>query len=272
MKNVTHHIEVKHDHGFERYLVYTKRPDDPPAGLEKLTGAHVKSLRKKSLAINEEISWYLMGCDFVNDIDDIYYINVSLVYKDPEGKHDVHINQTNDDLFNIPLNLMYTAACTSHCVQEFEFDSDMTPSLVLERRHMHVGVNYNSVYMLNMYTDILPLNSVSVRCIEYRHGVMLIRNEKFLSQINNGNLVLAYADIYHGNNDDNVVNINNPSEKIANIHYDQFNGAVPDNEIFVSTKDGLEATVFKSDELDSWLVELLTECMEERIKLIGAQR
>lgn len=270
MKNVTHHIEVKHDHGFERYLVYTERPDNPPAGLEKLTGEHVKSLRKKYLSINEEIRWYLMGCNFVNDIDDIYYINVSLVYKDPESKRDVHINETNDDLFNIPLNLIYTAACTSDCVQEFEFDSDMTPSLILERRHTQICVNYNSVYMLNMYTDILPLNNVSVRCIEYRHGIMLVRNEKFLSQINNGNLVLAYADIYHCNNDDDVVNITNPSEMIGNIHYDQFTGPVSGNDILVTTNGSLEDLVFKSTDLDSWLVELLTECMEERIKLMGA--
>lgn len=267
MKNNSHHIEVSHEHGFERYIIYTEVTNSTPLGVAKLVTDPDLDLDADVRQIRMDIINHILKCDFETNIDSIYYIKASLIYTDPADSYSVHINETNDVVFNIPMNLMYTAVCSKSCLMEFTLDSTVWPRIVLERRHSQICINYDSVYMIGTYTDILTLNEMTPRCVQFVHGAMLIRNSSFLNNLNNGNLTLAYADIYHNNLDDDIIYINDPSSKIASIHYDQFTGVATDNtiEVCFTSKDE-KPRYFQSNKLDNELVELLTQCMITRLR------
>lgn len=80
--------------------------------------------------------------------------------------------------------------------------------------------------------------------------------------------MLAYADAYHSNLDDDIINITDPIEYVSSIEYDQFTGSVKDNVIEVRSTlfKSMYAGNYEANELDSMFVELLQMSIKARLE------
>ena len=202
----------------------------------------------------------------------IYYKKVEYVYVDDD--HDIRVTtkDENTSMFNIPVNLMFTAATTSK--PEVDYISDIRPedkSLIVKVIRNAGGIAvypsvHNSIgaYLVNIITDTHTVNELPVRCIQYNHLMRLINNKAFRQTINNGNLLLAYADTYCFNIDADNIIINNPCHGVDTIEYDQFTGTDGQNEITVCKQDGFGryADTYIAENLDSSFIELLSESIK----------
>lgn len=210
----------------------------------------------------------LLSDDRLTDVKTIYFKKITNTHVNEEDNINVTTNDENTSLFNIPSNLMLAAALTDTFDSTFtssrgkHFEDDIIVRMIRNTMSVSMYPGEDGIigaYACNLIADTGSINEMPVRSIQYNHMVRLIRNNKFKSNITNGNLLLAYADIYRANVDADTLNINNPCEDVSTIEYDQFTGDVNDNVIRVYTggKSTIYNDYYAADELDNSFIELL---------------
>lgn len=260
MKHHTHHLEVNHSGEFERYVIFTKKLDYLPNYVTRLVDVNLDELSSLEIIRHGELREVIISNNFTDDLSQVYYTATRPIYEDPDGQFRVHINDTNDILFNIPINLMLVSSCTDKPSKTYR----RTGCNVRVTRHQsQVSIKSYDNYAIDSihFTDVM--NVLSPRSLQFVDMANLINDISFTHGISNGNLTLAYADIYHNNNDEDIVVIKNPTPKIALIRYDQFTGVVNNNMVEVVLADDLDNPLYFNSYLrDSWLVEILTDCIK----------
>lgn len=273
MKTTKHLIEVMHNSTIARYLVHVgDLQNNPPDGFTKLTDVVEANLSPSRRVIYNDIKKNIIADKLASDLDLVYFKQTEPCYADNAESIVVTIEDTNAVLYNTPLNLMLLAACTDGVKHTFRSDKTNTRIVQLERNHSVVGVSDIASefgpYYINNQTDTITINELSVRSIQFIHFMKLVNCSDFKNKMTNGNLLLAYADAYHHNLDDDVISINHPMENVASIDYDQFTGSVADNIIEVRSTytTSMYAGNYEANQLDSGFVELLQMSIKARLE------
>lgn len=260
-------LEVSHDSGFERYHIrYVKKDSKPDwPNYRKL---EVKGVGDEPILISTKVGDIydnLSKNNLIKPDMDIYYCKAPAVYESRSDKVKIDINDTQQNLFNIPINLLLAAATTRYSNMTYYSTGFAIARLI---RH-HAGIEIidddrRIGYQYLFVGSMLTFNELSPRSIQHEHLARLLRCPDFVKQINNGNLVLAYADIVYGNLDDDVINGNVFTRLSENdLYYDQFTGTVKGNMIEVtSDNSGLYRGSYDATELDAGIIELLHESMK----------
>lgn len=193
----------------------------------------------------------------------LYFELVSSTYVNK--KEDIKVTHKDEHglLFNTPIHLMFAAALIDDV--DVSFKSEITGETLVRliRNCNSVSVypndsiigSYNSVHVDDRFT----VNNLNVRSIQYLNLMQLIRCKEFRNRINNGNMLTAFADSYHGSNDDDTLEVPSNIEGIATIHYDQFTGPCDDNDIEIYTEGAgtYRELFYKSNTLDESFVNML---------------
>ena len=263
-KTVKIHMEVCHDKTFARYDVQSNPNDAWKDGATLLGGPETLNLSASRRKIYEQIVDAIYSYDCFSDIDTIYFKQAAAIYSLPNENIDIDINSTQHTLFNTPINLMVAAACTDE--HDVTFYSDVTDERIVRIVRYTTSVNIHptdsdpvGMHMVDLNGDNIILNSVSPRSIQYKHIVRLINCKNFVSKITNGNLLLAFADIYHHNLDDNIIEIPSLLPNVSNVVYDQFSKYSNGNAIEVNgiQNGSIYIGEYRPDDLDSVFVEFL---------------
>lgn len=252
-------IEILHDYGFVRYhLIYLKEG-------EFNRRINYKPLEDELDAVLDfefaDIWKYAQDNGLFKEGYVIYYRKLDPIFRYGHDQPDILLNDTQHNLFNIPINLLVGAACTHQ--KDITFYENNRPIVRLVRHNAFIEVLDNSRdirYAICLKNDNAMFNDLSNRSIQYEHFARLLRCVEFKELINNGNLVLAYADYYMNNLDDDVIDGDVFTESsIYRINYDQFTGPCDDNIIEVTTTSSKNQYVgeYQANKLDSGIVELL---------------
>lgn len=268
-------LEVKSASGFNRYHIRYFEDNITPRDIypyyRKLGPLEYTGEECDDEDEIRELYISVMKNKLMHDGFNIYYRKAAAIYKSIDKSVVVELNDTNGVLFNTPLNLLLLAACTHSPETTYRLDTGNTIKLV---RH-HAGVEVvvvGSVVRYQVLSDtLLTFNELSPRCIQFAHVAQLLRCPEFIENINNGNLLLAYADTCMGNLDDDVIDGDVFTAATRyNVYYDQFTGSIPDNFIVVTPRYGITDIYqgeYESNLLDSRLVELLHRSMSYWVKL-----
>ena len=263
-KTVKVHMEVCHDKTFARYDVQSNPNDAWKDGATLLGGPETLNLPASRRKIYEQIVDAIYGYDCFSDTDLIYFKQAGAMYSLPNENIHVDINSTQHILFNTPLNLMFTAACTDD--HDITFYSDVTSERIVRLVRYAMSINVHptdgdpvGMHMVYMNGDHIVLNDVSSRSIQFNHVIRLINCKNFVSKITNGNLLLAFADIYHHNLDDDIIEISSLLPGVGNVIYDQFSKYSDGNVIEVNRiqNGSIYIGEYRPDVLDSVFVEFL---------------
>ena len=272
MKTTKHHIEVKHANAIARYLIQVgDLESNPPEGYTQMGFVIENNLSPSRRTIYNDIKKAILAERLATDLNLVYFKQTDPIYADDREAIVVTIENTNAVLYNTPINLMVMAACTNDVNPSFHSDKNNQRIVQLERGHTVVGVldmaSDFGAYYINNVTDSITINEISTRSIQFIHFMKLVNCTLFKQRMTNGNLLLAYADAYHANLDDDIINIANPVEYVDSILYDQFTGSVEGNiiEVHSSLFKSMYAGNYEANELDSMFVELLQMSIKARL-------
>lgn len=263
MKHHTHHLEVQHENGFERYLVFTEKLSYLPVYATRLNGVDVEELSFDDRSRYNDVRAAIIASNYTDDLDSVYYTPTRPIFEDPYDEFRVHINDTNDVLFNTPINLMLVASCTKQVSKIYS----RRAGNIQVTRHIHgVSIKSFDTYSIDSTRFNSVMNVLSPRSLQFIDMANLVNNVLFTRNMNNGNLTLAYADIYHNNNDENIIEIKDPSPTVTLIRYDQFTGAAVGNMVEVVLSNDVDNPLyFDSMQCNNWLVEILSGCTEHQL-------
>lgn len=257
-------IEVRHNTTFQRYLMYDNESMYIPGEATRLLDVDKSSLPPSRRKIYEQIYDELLYTEYKDKLEHVFFMQAKPIYVNIEENIMIDINDTQDVLFNMPLNLLYAAASVDNSNVIYTLPKCDSHIRVV-RHHMCMVVTkddgYLTGYNINAKIDVITLNQLLPRSVEFQHTVQLTRNEKFVSKITNGNIMLAFADIYYNNLDDDVIVINNPMDGIESIRYDQFSGCVVGNHVEIITNNPIDPVRYDADKIDNGLVETLMQCI-----------
>ena len=252
-------IEVSHDYGFVRYhLIYIETGDFNRDHCYK----PLKDALDAVLDLDFADIWkYVQDNNLFKEDYVIHYRKLDPIFSYGHDQPDILLNDTQQNLFNIPINLLVGAACTRQ--SDITFYESNRPIVRLVRHNTFVEVidiARDIRYAICLKNDNVMFNDLSNRSIQFEHFARLLRCAEFKELINNGNLVLVYADSYMNNLDDDVIDgdvFTDPT--IYKINYDQFTGPYDDNIIEVTTTSSKNQYVgeYQASQLDSGIVELL---------------
>lgn len=264
MINRTQLVEINWNMNWGRYLVFHKSKRHLHKVSIKVINPNAHSAM---VALHDGIFNAIKDYNLFDNLEDVYFHAIKPIYVNPKEKIMVDIQTTQSILFNTPINLMYNAAVG--CDFDKTFFNDETGSTIvrLQRHNLCVVVSAEASnfggYVIHSQFDHVTLNEVHPRSIQFAHVTQLIRCDTFFERMTNGNLLLAMADSYFGNADDDVISITHVG-KVSGIYYDQFTGSVEGNVIEVNI--GGEVIEYDAAELDSTLIELLAYCIKEKMK------
>lgn len=264
MINRTQLVEINWNMNWGRYLVFHKSKRHLHKVSIKVINPNAHSAM---VALHDGIFNAINDYNLFDNLEDVYFHAIKPIYVNPKEKIMVDIQTTQSILFNTPINLMYNAAVGSDFDKTFFNDETGSTIVRLQRHNLCVAVSAEASnfggYVIHSQFDHVTLNEVHPRSIQFAHVTQLIRCDTFFERMNNGNLLLALADSYFGNVDDDVISITHVG-KVSGIYYDQFTGSVEGNIIEVTI--GGEVIEYDAAELDSTLIELLTYCIKEKMK------
>lgn len=269
LKPVAIQIEVLHDKTYARYVVRTHPTEQWKDGATQLGGIDLTKLspsRRKTLT---QIIDHISSCTELDGYDDVWFKQLP-AYVSSNGEQTVNITDTDGLLFNIPINLMLLSACTTD--YDVTYHSAKTQSRIVRLIRCTTSVNvhpYDGVagaYACTLRTDFITVNQINPRSIQFNNLVQLIDCNAFKDKITNGNLLLAFADAYYDNLDDDIINI---KDAIPNVEvvYDQFTGNEQGNTIELNSSDlpGKFEVSYEAGKLDSGFVEFLEDSIKHYI-------
>lgn len=269
LKPVTLHIEVSHDTAFVRYVVKTHPTQEWKDGATQVNGLLSSNLSPSIRVISQQIIDHISSCSELDNYEDVWFKKVP-DYVTPDGEHRVSINDTDALLFNIPINLMLLAACTDN--YDVTYYNERTQSRIARLIRCATSINvhpYEGVagaHACTLRCDYITVNQVNPRTIQFNNLVQLIHCAPFKDKITNGNLLLAFADAYYDNLDDDIINIQDVIPNVEVI-YDQFTGNESGNLIELDSLNlpGKLNTTYVASELDSGFVEFLEDAINHYI-------
>lgn len=268
MINRTQLIELKWDGGWGRYLVFHKSKRHLHEVSLKLIDPNA---HRAMTPLHNALFNAITPREF-DDLEDVYFHAIKPIYVNPKEKIMVDIQTTQSILFNTPINLMYIAAVGADFDKTFFNDESGSTIVRLQRHNLCVAVSAEASnfggYVMHSQFDHVTLNEVHPRSIQYAHITQLIRCNDFKEHMTNGNLLLAMADSYFNNADDDVISITHVGN-VNGIYYDQFTGSVEGNIIEITM--GTDVVEYDAAKLDSALVEILEYCINEKMKPIENQ-
>ena len=252
-------IEISHDYGFVRYhLIYIEAEDFNRDRCYKPLKDELDAVLDLDFA---DIWKYVQDNNLFKEGYVIHYRKLDPIFSYGHDQPDILLNDTQQNLFNIPINLLVGAACTRQ--SDITFYESNRPIVRLVRHNTFVEVIDNARdirYVICLKNDNVMFNDLSNRSIQFEHFARLLRCVEFKELINNGNLVLAYADSYMNNLDDDVIDDDIFTDSsIFKINYDQFTGPYDDNiiEIAVNSKHNEYTGEYQASQLDATIIELL---------------
>lgn len=265
-KPVTLHIEVSHDRVFARYIVKTHPSEEWKNGATQINQLVLSRLPPSRRVIARQVIEHVSSCSELDNYEDIWFKQVP-DYITSDGEHRVSINDTDSLLFNIPINLMLLAACTDE--YDVTYYDARTQSRIARLIRCATSVNvhpYDGVagaHACTLRGDYITVNQINPRTIQFNNLVQLIHCVPFKDKITNGNLLLAFADAYNDNLDDDIININDVIPNVE-VVYDQFTGNGSGNLIELNSLDlpGKFQTTYEANKLDSGFVEFLEDCIK----------
>lgn len=257
--------EVLHHKLFARYNVQTNPSDVWKKGATLIGSVDTTKLAKHDLKVYEEVVADILNHKELWGSDEIWFKKVE-DYVTPDDSCIVNINDTNNVLFNTPVNLMLTAACTKAFDVSYYNEKTNERIVRLIRYAMTINIHPTEgvvgAHMCNLYGDSVTVNDINPRTIQFSQFVQLLNCTLFKREITNGNLMLAFADIYYNNLDDDVIDINDVLPDVT-VRYDQFTGDVCDNHIQLDSPNlpGKLDSMYAADLLDSGFVEFLQDAI-----------
>ena len=276
MKSINKLIEVKHGSWFARYIVYPDNQRYLPEYAVKISELEKLELPAYRKKIFEQIKDNIVANNIVEDLSAAYFQQVKPLYENTKENIVVNITDTNASAFNTPINLMMAALCTD--TADITISSDRTGDYLM-RVFRHISAitvapydNIHGQYMYILMHDIMTLNDMSPRSMQFKNMVPVVQTDKFKELINNGNLLLAFADIYDGNLDDDTLEITDLPDGVELINYDQFTGAFEGNEIYLEGPDVSRRynSVYGANNFDASFVELLQRMIIHKLKKGGS--
>lgn len=272
MRSINKLIEVKHGSWFARYIVYPDNQRYIPEYAVKISEMEKVKLPACRKKIFEQIKDSIVTDNIVEDLSAAYFQQVKPLYENIKENIVVNITETNASAFNTPINLMMTALCTD--AADVTIFSDVTGDYLM-RLFRHISTitvapyeDASGQYLYSLKYDNVTLNDMSPRSMQFKNMVPVTRTDKFKELINNGNLLLAFADIYDGNLDDDTLEITDLPDGVELINYDQFTGAFEGNEIYLEGPDVSRRynSVYGANNFDASFVELLQRMIIHKLK------
>lgn len=206
-----------------------------------------------------------------DECDTIYYTEVDAVSITTSTVRTTR-EQENALIFNVPINLIFAGVCSHSSDLSFHDNKGHLIMRVVRFNEMVTCYPTDTLYgayTINLARESRCMNEICPRALEHRLFMRLIHCGEFVTRVNNGNLFLAFMDIYYGNNDDGTLNLHNPGPGVTHLMYNQYIEPSTGNPLTVMTEvevsDGDKFFSLESDELDIVLVELLGDARTRRI-------
>ena len=206
----------------------------------------------------------------LDEYDTIYYSEVDNV-SIPTTMERTTMEQENALIFNVPINLIFAGVCSHSSDLSFHDNSGHLIMRVVRFNEMVTCYPTDTLYgayTINLARESRCMNEICPRALEHRLFMRLIYCSEFVTRVNNGNIFLAFMDIYYGNNDDGTLDLRDPGPGVTNLMYNQYVEPGTGNPLTVMTEvevnDGDKFFSLESDELDIVLVELLGDARKRR--------
>lgn len=209
-----------------------------------------------------------------NAYDTLYYYQVDKIDSIPDTGKRATVEQENSLIFHVPINLLFAAVCCESPDNSFYDKQGRLIMNVVRYNDMITCYPTDTVYgahSIPLNHDDRTMIQYCPRSLEHRLFLRLIECEAFVSRVNNGNLFLAFMDIYYDNNDDGTLDLKEPGPGVTNLMYNHYLPPGIGNPLTAMTKvelnDGNKFFSFESHEFDAVLVELIQDAIKRRVEM-----